>query len=112
MSDSDRDTHFANYASLLFQDMQADIATLAALQANQVREIRLIESRIQQRITERAYDFAYHLLMHTTPASGSTIKQFVGLDIPDMIPHIPDMADFPQEGQTPGNGTLPKRYRC
>lgn len=65
--------HFDDAISTLFGRLEYDVA--------KDREI------IRQFLTE----FAEHVLWHTTPAAGNTIKKYKGLGIPEIARALPDM---------------------
>src|SRR5579863_7634182 len=104
--DSERDTHFQHFAQLLWDELDEKGEFNIDMESKRSHEI------VTEIIARRAYDFAFHLLMRTTPATGSTIKQFAGLSVPEILARIPVMADWPQIGDAEDRNTRPKRFRC
>jgi hypothetical protein len=39
-------------------------------------------------------EFAEHILMHTTPAAGSTIKKYQGMSVEQIVVALPDMPEM------------------
>lgn len=92
-----RDTHLAGFAAALFQEMQADLTALfVALGNRREHNITSAESIIQQLLARRAYDLVVHVLWHTIPADGSSIKQYQGLTIEQIAAMIPDLPELPE----------------
>lgn len=45
---------------------------------------------VERLVAEHLYDFALHLLWHTIPASGSTIKKYQGMSIEEIANILPE----------------------
>lgn len=82
-----RDTHFAGFAKALWSELLANTRTFHSD----------YEESQQTTIARRAYDLVIHVLRHTIPASGSTIKKYQGLTIEEIANAIPDMTELPEE---------------
>lgn len=80
-----RDTQFKGFAQLL----AAEIANTDGWMLSEVEKL----------IARRAYDLVLHTVWRTIPASGSTIKEYQGLDIEEIAHLIPDMKEWTEIGE-------------
>lgn len=65
--------HFDYAASMMLARMEFDI------------------ERDKEHIRQFLEEFAEHVLWHTTPASGNTIKQYQGMTVEQIAKNVPDM---------------------
>jgi hypothetical protein len=45
---------------------------------------------VERMVAEHLYQFAVHILMHTTPVAGSPIKKYQGMTLDEIVQAIPD----------------------
>jgi len=91
----ERDTHFQGFAKLLYDELsklEGSHETLISEYRNKYDKQAIVNLMAQ-----RAYDLVSHALMHTTPASGSTIRKFQGLSIEEIAGALPDLTEWPVE---------------
>lgn len=81
------DTHFAGFARALWSELLANTRTFHSD----------YEESQQTILARRAYDLVIHVLRHTIPASGSTIKEYQGLTIEEIASAMPDLTELPEE---------------
>ncbi|SRR6266567_3198125 len=88
---SDRDTHFAGFAKLLWREM-LDLKGGYIDESDGYYRGSEEHPEYEAVIARRAYDLVPHALMHTTPAAGSSIRKFQGLSIEEIAKALPDMS--------------------
>lgn len=82
-----RDTQFAGFVQMLFNEMKPDLAMLIVdIGRKDTATILKTEAIIKQDLARRAYDLVKHAVSETT---GSTD-----------ISHVPDMTTWPEETKT------------
>ena len=93
---TNRDTHFAGFAKLQWNKIEALLRNHGCIPVGQMVEPEFFPE-IEVLLTQNAYDLAVYILMHTTPASGSTILKFQGLSIEEIAGALPDLTEWPVE---------------
>lgn len=104
MSEDPREKQFIGFARLLFDDLRqlglTALVDINNMSGNLDRTIELqveMDALAKKIIARRAYDLMSHVLWHSTPASGSTIKKYRGLTIEEIANTIPDLKEWPKE---------------
>jgi hypothetical protein len=85
MSDNPRDTQFAGFATLLFEELK-NTEAFEIVDAEQFWGGNL-KAEVQRIIAQRAYDLVKYIL---SAASGQT-------NIDEVMPFIPDMTEWPHD---------------
>lgn len=88
---NNRDTQFLGSAKQAVEKMLHDASDLwIESLTDEWRE------DFERTIANYAYDLVEHTLWRSTPASGSTIREYKGLTIQEIAGKIPDMTDWPK----------------
>lgn len=95
-----RDTQFAGFAKLLFAEVEDMFANRDSAydDCDDEREQKAIND-ICSVFAERAYNLVLHTLWRTTPAGGSTIREYKGLTVEEIANLIPDLTEWPKDGE-------------
>jgi hypothetical protein len=100
MTDNERDTKFAGFAKLLWDELKEfdpydfDLRSKGSWQVlhsggGEGFDPTILEEHIQRIIAQRAYDLAYHILYETSPG----MERVFG--IPYKLEHLPDLKKWP-----------------
>lgn len=87
---SDRDTHFAGFAKLLYEDLYGSFGALFDAYSDDEQRAKAAQD-IHERLAQRAYDLVAHTILHTSSHDLDV------LDSAEIPPRIPDLTAWPEE---------------
>ena len=92
---TERDTHFQEFAWLLFPEISSRFFTLYARieEHRPIEELDAIEDEIRTLLAQRAYDLAIHVQMHTNISVNEL--EAAHITPQDNVKAIPDMTEWP-----------------
>ena len=102
MSKNERDTHFKEFAKLLWEDVETAILDHYGFIPEGERLRRDFLPLMHTLIASRAYDLAVHIINNLSyhdfePYTYEVAKAEVAEDDDDILSHIPDLNEWPQK---------------
>lgn len=98
---NERDTHFAGFAKLLWDEIEDKIIVVDNSKARHYHPLASeVSSEITLLIARRAYDLVYHTFAHTSPSNVADIwygapADVFQADLQEAISKIPDLTEWP-----------------